>query len=677
MQLEELRGSAEESLLKIKVPALSIIPKPIPHIPLEQVRDVPVQSRFAQVWQRARLKIKSRLLLKYILEDRVLFGAHILSYFESSSQAALTKAIRDKLEAAKQPAALQTKLWLIYPESYWNFVWNCFCSLLVLLTVLVLPVRLAFLDRDESKWWYLDIVTDVVFFCDILKSLNTGYVVEEGAVETSRWEIAKMYGRTWLLLDVIACLPMYQILEGVENEGNQTEPTSSDILRLFRFPRFYRLFQVSRVFKFFHQLRDPHLSDRLHSLLSLSTRSSKVLIYLLSMVLVIHLVACCWFLVARAEGFPADSWVCRLGVIDMSPGDQYTVSLYWTVVTLSTVGYGDVVPGTRIERVIAACWMLFTILFVSFTVGSMSASLGVLNSKGNVLATKLAAIDEFGTQAGISKDLTRRLKGAVKYSSLHQASTQRLKRSIFSELPKALKFDVAVEMHQGAAKAISFFVEKDKAFVVAIVPFLKHAFCAEMEWVYREKDYADEVYFVVKGGCYIMVTPQNAIRKLPHNTYFGEYEVIRQLPRKFSILAYLNTDLLVLGRQLLRKIQLDFPAVYREMEKVAIARNLLNEKAKRTVLRLIYLAKRGVQSGRIDTSQPVSRPLTPQEQEIRLGSVKITVPAAGVRFDPASSFETLRLATVRVEKEAKGLKGSLERLLEVLETKENVYEVWC
>lgn len=666
--MEELRGNAEESLLKIKVPALSLIPKPIPHIPLEQVRDVPVQSRFRQVWQRARLKIKSRLLLKYVLEDRILFGAHVLSYFESSSQTALTKAIQDKLEAAKQPAALPIKPWLIYPESYRNWVWNCLCSLLILLTVLILPMRLAFYDQETSKWLYLDIATDIVFFCDILKSLNTGYV-EEGAVVTDRWKIAGKYGRTWLLLDVVACLPMYQILERVEDGGSEVQPTSSDILRLFRFPRFYRLFQVSRLFKFFFQLRDPHLSDHLHSLLSLSTRTSKVLLYLLSMALVIHLVACCWFLVARAEGFPADSWVWRLGVLDMSPGDQYTVSLYWTVVTLSTVGYGDVVPGTRIERIVAACWMLFTILFVSFTVGSMSATLGVLSSKANVLATKLAAIDEFGTQAGISKDLTIKLKGAVKYSSLHQASTQRLKRSIFSELPKALKFEVAMEMHQGAAKAISFFAEKDKAFVVAVVPFLKHAFCAEMEWVYRERDFADEVYFVVKGGCYIMVTPQNAIRKLPHNTYFGEYEVIRQFPRKFSLLAYVNTDLLVLEQHLLRKIQLDFPGVYRDMEKMAIARNLLNEKAKRTVLRLIYLAKKGIHMGRIDSSQPNTRPLTPQEQQIRLGSVKLTVPAAGVRFDPSGSFETLRLATVRVEKEAKGLKSSLERLLEVLESR--------
>ena len=506
-QPDELRRNAEDSMLKIRVPALSIIPKPIPHIPLMSVRDVPVQSRFKAVWQRVRLKIKSRVLLKYVLEDRVLFGAHILSYFEMSSQAALTKAIQDKLEAAKQPTVAPTKRWLIYPESHYNWIWNSIHGLFVLLTVLVLPVRLAFFDYEETKWLYVDIAVDVVFFVDILKNLNTGYLEAEDTVITSRWKIARQYAKTWMLLDVISCFPLYQTIGRMNSIDNEAEPTSNDFLRLFRFPRFYRLFQISRIFKFFHQLRESILSDQLHSKLSLSTRASKVLIYILSLMLVIHLMACCWFLVARAEGFPADSWVWRLGIRDMTPGDQYILSLYWTVVTLSTVGYGDVVPKTRIERIIASCWMLFTILFVSFTVGSMSASLGVLNSKVNVLATKLAAIDEFGSQAGISKDLIRKLKAAVKYSSLYQASTQRLKRSIFSELPKTLKYEIAMEMHRGAAKAISFFAEKDRAFIVAIVPFLKHAFCSERDWVYKEKDYADEVYFIVNGGCYTETTP--------------------------------------------------------------------------------------------------------------------------------------------------------------------------
>ena len=645
---------------------MSIIPKHIPHIPLAKVRFVPVYSKYRAVWQRARVKIKSKLLLKYVVEDRLLFGAHVLSYFEASSQsAALTQVIRDKQEAAKRPSPIPVSRCLIYPDTWLNWLWTCLCSFLVLQTVFTLPIRLAFYDHtDALTWVYWDSAIDLVFFLDILMNLNTAFVDENNALVTSRWRIFLRYLKSWLIFDVLSCFPLYQFEASMLN-GEKAEANSSDVLRLLRVSRIYRLLQISRLFKLFHQLRNQNFSYELHSLFSLTTRTSKVLIYILIMAMVMHLVACGWFLVARVQGFPAESWVWTDGVKDMQPADQYVAALYWTVVTLSTVGYGDIVPGTSMERIYASCWMLFTILFVSFTVSSLSSTLNTLHSKSNILTTKLAAIDEFTTQAGISKDHTRKLRNAVR---LYQTSTQPLKHSVFKQLPKTLKYEVAMEMHNGAAKSLSFFAEKDKAFIVAIVPLLSHAFRKEMEYVYREKDHADEVYFIVSGGCYVMVTPQNAIRKLPHNTYFGEYEALHQVPRRFSLLTHFATNFLVLSQSLLHKIQLDFPDIYRELEEVASIRNALDEKAKRMVMRLLYLAKKGGKAKSVSSSRRSSLGSsvenTPAQQHVRRGSVRLVMPVEGGRFDPVESFEKLKVTIGRVDRQAKEIKRNLEKVLQ-------------
>ena len=40
-------------------------------------------------------------------------------------------------------------------------------------------------------------------------------VLEDGTICTSRWKIAKTYGRTWLPVDLLASLPLEWFLEGI------------------------------------------------------------------------------------------------------------------------------------------------------------------------------------------------------------------------------------------------------------------------------------------------------------------------------------------------------------------------------------------------------------------------------------------------------------------------------
>lgn len=45
-----------------------------------------------------------------------------------------------------------------------------------------------------------------------------------------------------------------------------------------------------------------------------------------------------------------DNWVIRLGYSDYSPWEKYLISLYWTIQTVVTVGYGDLPAVTSTER---------------------------------------------------------------------------------------------------------------------------------------------------------------------------------------------------------------------------------------------------------------------------------------------------------------------------------------
>ena len=56
-------------------------------------------------------------------------------------------------------------------------------------------------------------------------------------------------------------------------------------------------------------------------------------------------------------------------------GDLYTVSLYWVVQTIATVGYGDVALVNTNERCFALIIMIIGVLAFSFASGALTSLL--------------------------------------------------------------------------------------------------------------------------------------------------------------------------------------------------------------------------------------------------------------------------------------------------------------
>ena len=55
--------------------------------------------------------------------------------------------------------------------------------------------------------------------------------------------------------------------------------------------------------------------------------------------------------------------------------DNIPVSIYWAIVTITTVGYGDVVPHSTIGRAIAAVGMLIGYAVIAVPTGIITAEL--------------------------------------------------------------------------------------------------------------------------------------------------------------------------------------------------------------------------------------------------------------------------------------------------------------
>jgi potassium voltage-gated channel Eag-related subfamily H protein 5 len=53
----------------------------------------------------------------------------------------------------------------------------------------------------------------------------------------------------------------------------------------------------------------------------------------------------------------------------------YEAALYWAVQTMTTIGYGDVSPQTKIERLIGVVFLLIASFVFAYTMNSIGAAL--------------------------------------------------------------------------------------------------------------------------------------------------------------------------------------------------------------------------------------------------------------------------------------------------------------
>ena len=135
-------------------------------------------------------------------------------------------------------------------------------------------------------------------------------------------------------------------------------------------------------------------------LLKIGSGFERLFFFLLISLVMIHIVACLWIMVPmfagdKETGGVVGSWIEKMKAENLTESGLYLTSIYWTVQTVTTVGYGDI-PGTNsAERIFCSIIMVLGVCSFSFVNGSLASVLSSYDSQHSKHQIKVNTLNNF------------------------------------------------------------------------------------------------------------------------------------------------------------------------------------------------------------------------------------------------------------------------------------------
>ena len=366
-------------------------------------------------------------------------------------------------------------------------------------------------------------------------------------------KIIKKYLQSWFIIDIISVIPLNNVFKSGKYSG---------LTKISKLPKLYRLIKLTKLLRMTKMSSKGNLNrvtKFFMEKLKINANVERLFFFVLTFLLMNHLCACFWYFMAKIEDFSPDSWVVRLGYMDNSNLELYIISFYWTLTTVTTVGYGDITAGTTIERIYNLFIMSFGVLLYSFAIGSLSSIVSTLDQKSEEMNQKLQILSSIKKEFNLEQGIYDKVRKVIKYDL---SRNQKDKMVFLQELPNKLRIELSQIMHDKVIQNFYFFRDQPSDFFAYVAPLLKPVKFSKNDYLYKCQDMIDEMYFVAKGTvifCLDKRYGEKEIREIKKNNNFGEIEMCLNEKLSFNIkIKSRNCELFVLKKNDFLRLSVNF-----------------------------------------------------------------------------------------------------------------------
>lgn len=360
----------------------------------------------------------------------------------------------------------------------WISAWDVATGTALMFVALITPIEVGFLD-PSTTWldplFLINQVINLVFVLDLV--LQFFLMVPITDAFGTRWVsdsrvIARHYLAGWFGIDLLSIAVSAVDYISLSNIFGGENQESLDNLRTLRVLRALRLVKLSKL------LTGQRIIKRWETKVAMNYSAISLLKCLVGTLLLSHWFACVWGLQASFAVSKIDTWLggydlCTLeadGVTEVCKGAgyKYSAAIYWAVMTMTSIGYGDIsaTPGNIAEHLICTAIMAFGAMSWGMVLGTIVSNLSSLDPDGDKFAQTMSELNMMMLREDLPNEMRIRLREYFQ-QTVHVRFTQQ-RSELLSTMSPSLRTEVVWQCNREWLSRIWFLKGASVPFLVQL-----------------------------------------------------------------------------------------------------------------------------------------------------------------------------------------------------------------
>ncbi|KAL5545105.1 hypothetical protein UlMin_008889, partial [Ulmus minor] len=416
---------------------------------------------------------------------------------------------------------------VIHPDNWWYVGWTHFILIWAVYSSFFTPLEFGFFRGLQEDLFLLDIAGQFAFLLDILVRFFVAYRdFHSHRIVYDRKLIAIRYLKSRFTVDLLGCLPW----DAIYKASGRKEPV--------RYLLWIRLSRACRVTEFFEKLeKDIRINY-------LFTRIAKLFVVELYCT---HTAACIFYYLATTlpSSKEGHTWIGSLKMGDYSYSHfrdidlwkRYITSLYFAIVTMATLGYGDIHAVNVREMIFVMIYVSLDMFLGAYLLGNIAALI-VKGSNTEKFRDKMADLIKYMNRNKIDKHTSKKIKDHLRL----QYDRRYTEASGLNDIPASILTKISQNLYESYIKEVSLFKGCSFGFIKQIAITVHEEFFLPGEVIIEQGSVTDQLYIVCHGTLDEVGTCEgdDEEKSCTHlRTYcsFGEVSFLCNTPQRYSIVV--------------------------------------------------------------------------------------------------------------------------------------------